>query len=538
MTQQRRTLSNKIRKQKKSEYLAKKRNTGHTNSTYSPSESRIRDLVNSYIQNPTAGSLQALDKSLPATTEVMKGSEETPLLFLSAEEEPMAVKFLEILPDHAVSDSKLLTLCLNIFVKLSAISYSLSAENSYYGRIPSSWCLLMVQNSKLISLLMKSARNYDSCLVILGNLVGDPSSQVCPALRQLGLVPTILSCIQQPVAVWVLTNAIRNDTNALASVYCSEELLSASLLETLLKSPQVATQAAWMTASLTGREEAVVRYLVSHPSFCPTLVALLGQLSSNDQLVPLLQALGYIASYEANVAPLLNLPSLIPTISQLLQTNTDKDVTVHVVWLMGCLLVDARIENHPSTVIAAPNLVPTLFQRLNLQQHSHLSLDERRDIAHALRNALALPPACDSDPYLPIVPAYLPDHQIMRPSLNSLIGMLSSSNADAMIAAVYVLDLLLRQDESLRVHMEEENITSALEHVCESSVEEAADVAADLLDDFFYADEDDNDEMFMPPTNNAPLPFGFPDPTAGGGGGGMGRGRGRGAVIPSWMSKP
>lgn len=539
MTQHRRALSNKVRKQKKSEYLARKRNTGQTNSTYSPSESLIRDLINAYIQNPTAGALNALDKSLPASTDVFNGSEEKPLLFLSAEEEPIAVKLLDTLLDHAIVDSKLLTLCLNIFVKLTAISYSPSSDSSYYGRTPSSWCLLMVRNAQLISLIMESARKYDSCLVILGNLGGDPSSQVCPALRQQGLVPTLLSCIQQPAAVWALTNVIRHDTSAWASVYCSQQLLSASMLESLLKSPKVSTQAAWTTASLTGREEAVVQYLVSHPTFCPTVVALLGQqvMNPNDQLEPLLQALGYIASYEENVPPLLNLPSLIPTLIQLLQSSTSKEAVMHVVWLIGCLLVDARIENHPSTRIAAPNLVPLLFQRLDLQNNP--SLDERRDIAQALWNALALPPACDIDPNLSIVRAYVPNDEILRLSLSSLVGLLTCSDADAMIASVNVLNFLLRQDESssLRVNMEEANIQSALDFVCESSVDEAAEVAADLLDDFFCPD--DNDDMFAPPstTRSNTFSFGFPEQptTAAARVGGMGRGRG--AVVPSWMSQ-
>eukprot|EP00980_Cylindrotheca_fusiformis_P011428 scaffold2649_cov137-Cylindrotheca_fusiformis.AAC.3 len=536
MTQQRRALSNKIRKQKKSDYLARKRNTGQTNSTYSPSENLIRDLLNTYISSPTAGSLQALHNSLPASTGVVNGTEEKPLLFLSAAEEATGVKLLEVLLDHAIVDSKLLTLCLNVLVKLSAISYSSIGDGSYYGRIPSSWCLLMVQNPRLISLIMKSARKYDSCLTILGNLTGDPSSQVCPALRQQGLVATLLSCIEQPVAVWALTNAIRNDTSAWASVYCSEQLLSASMLESLLKSPQVATQAAWMTAALTSREEAVVQYLVSHPSFCVTIVGLVEQqaIGGNEQLIPLLQSLGYIASYAANVPPLLNLQSLTPTLNRLLESNVSKEVTADLIWLIGCLLVDARIENHPSTTIASSNLVPPLFQRLDLQHKT--SLEERRDVAHALWNALALPPECDFNPNLRIVAAFLPDRQLIRSSLPGLIGLLTSPDADAMIAAVHVLNLLLIQDESLQVYMEESNVQPALEHVCESPVEEASEVAADILDNFFYVDDQD-DEMLLPQPTNTTFSFGLPDPAGATVPAGRGMGRGRGATLPSWMSK-
>lgn len=535
MTRQRRDLSTRIRKQKKSDYLARKRNVGPTTATYNSSETTIRELLHSYTQNPTAGTLQALEKSLPAQT--MSSSEEKPLLYLSQEEEHAAIQFLECLRTQAISERNLLTLCLNILVKLTAITFTItSGGDSYYGKTASSWCTLVIQNQGLPSLIIKYASNYTSCLVIIGNLVGDPStSLICPRLRQLGMVQVLVACLQQNSneAVWALTNAIRHDTTAWACVYCSDELVSAELLESLLSSPQVATEAAWMVASLTGREKEVVDYLLARTSFCSTILACLERPSSNDQQIALLQALGSIAIHEENVIPLLNHLSLMTVLCKILQNQTNKEVLSKAIWLSGCLLVDARIENHPSTVIAAPRLVPILFQRMTSEG---LRLEEKRDIAHALNNALALPPAHDSNPSLPIVPLFLPDKHVVRSSLSNLIGLLKTPDVDAIIGSVNVLNLLLQHDEQIKVHMEEEDIASALELLCDSDIEEAAEVAADLLDDYFDVDDETNLDDVLIPTNNvfAQPGLSFPDPSSQGG---MGRGRGRGAVLPSWMTK-
>ena len=61
-----------------------------------------------------------------------------------------------------------------------------------------------------------------------------------------------------------------------------------------------------------------------------------------------------------------------------------------------------------------------------------------------------------------------------------------------------VLNLLLQHDEQIKVHMEEEDIASALELLCDSDIEEAAEVAADLLDDYFDVDDEtDLDDVLI-----------------------------------------
>ncbi|CAJ1945669.1 unnamed protein product [Cylindrotheca closterium] len=542
MTQQRQALSSRIRKQKKSEYLANKRSIGHLTSTpYSPSKGFTSDVMKLYIRNPSVGTLQAVFQSLPATAEKLKAEASKPLLFFSTNEEEIAEKFVVKLGTHAAPYRTQHSLCLNILQKLSAISStSIFLEEDYYGN-SCSWSVLIADEASLVSLVMDNVGKYESCLLVLGNLASDPSSHVCPKLRQAGLVDTLVSCIQQPTAAWALTNAIRHDSSAYASEYCAENLLSASMLESMLQSNSVATQAAWMAASILDREKETVQYLVSHPSFCNTLVSLIQRPNAPNQLVPLLQSLGSIASYEANVPILLGIPSFLPTIVELLQPPlSDREVFQKTVWLAGCLLVDSRLENHPSSIQATPALVPTLFEYMRSEL---LSSTEKQDVGFALLNAMDVPPSCDLKPNMSYMPFFLPDPPIVKGAiLNGIVGLVKSSDADAAVTGVHILRLLLRQEGDFFMEtLEEANVQSALEALCNSDVDfETSEVAADILDDFFYLHELE-DDVNMAPTrkNDGTLAFGLPDFTMSPSGGEphLGMGRGRGAVMPSWMTK-
>ena len=545
MTRRRQELTQKIRKQKKSEYLARKRNltTGSTTTITTTSAANVEitsNAIHSYCQNPTQETLEVLHQSLQSTT-IVADSGENPLVFISQEEQLKAVNLLQCLRTHATTAKEQLPLqsVLQVLVALTAISYTPSSDG-YYGHIPVSWCTLLAQDVQWLSLLISLVSTEENACVVLGNLAGEGSSQVCPALRQAGMVRALVAAIHRypATATWALTTAIRNDTTAWASTYCSDELLPPSLLEQLVKSqqPTVATQAAWMVASLTSREEAIVKYLVEHTTFCATLVQCLGQPISKDQSIPLVQALGHIASYEDLVPSLLSpqIP-LVSLIGQLLmQQQQPKELTIHLSWLAGCLLCDARLVNHPSSTIASPTLVPILFQRL---ANGNNTLEEKREVACALQNALSLPPAVAANPDLYVVPLEFPSIDIIEKSLSTLVGLIRSVDSDAVLAALRAVNLLLcSTDFSLRrvliTMLEEANIESALELVCDNgALEEAAEVAANLLDDYFI-NEDDDEEEALPLSNLSfafepqPLPPQQQRP---------GMGRGRGATLPSWM---
>ena len=402
---------------------------------------------------------------------------------------------------------------------------------------------MLSQDPEWLTYLVHAAEAHPSSIyVILGNLVGEDSTLVQSALRQAGVIHVLAKAIRNPAASWALTNAIRSDNTTPGAYYFSNNLLTPALLEQVLTEPAVSTQVAWMVESLTSREEETVKALLGQPQFISTLLNCLenpsSSSSSNDQILAIIQTIGNIASFE-NCATqfLLSFPQLPNLVGRCLQQqrsggNNNRELVSQCAFVASCLLYGAGLPDHPSTNIAAPVLVPILFQQLDQDQYCYRSLDEKREIANALWSAL------DLIPEPPIVPIAIPPYKDLRPSLLTLVQMLESPDADAVTATVNVLDSLLRRnDDEFRLWCEEEGIRDALEAICDSSMEEAAEVAANMLDDFFY-NFDDDEPLEMEETTPSD---GFFGGTAGGVGQqpeqSRGIGRGRGAVVPSWMSK-
>jgi hypothetical protein len=521
MTKRRHEMSSKIRKQKKSEYLARKRNL--PGSAAQPSTVDCESIAQKLVTAPTVENLMTMEQALRNSK--LEGTSENPLVFLQQSNAMTATALIRNLRLFLQSPSQDETVAaMNILVHLTAISYP--ASESYYGQAPVSWCSTLLADPELFALFNTIIPYMEQTSVILGNLAGDPSQEIRHALRQ--AVPALVRALQQnppsPAAAWALTNSIRNDNTASASIYCSDQYLSPTLLESMLlcSSPQVATQAAWMVASLTNREPDVVEVLCSCPSFLPNVIRLLEHPPyGEDQLLPLIQALGNIASYEERVPALLSL-QLAPTVANILK-QAHGPLLQQTAWLAGCLLCDAGLAEHLSTTAAEPILVPVLMHLLSSPQ---LVLDEQREVVCALWNALALPPSQENGNRSGIrenIP--LPD---VCPTLPGLVNLLSATDADAVLAAVHLVNIFLRRDPSLCHALQEAQVQNALEHVCDSTMHDAAEVAAELIDDFFDQNEDDgDDEVEMDfGTIGFGQPVGAPSP--------QGMGRGRGAVLPSW----
>ncbi|KAL3919902.1 MAG: hypothetical protein SGILL_003521 [Bacillariaceae sp.] len=324
-----------------------------------------------------------------------------------------------------------------------------------------------------------------------------------------------------------------------------------------------------MLASLTAREPEGVLYLCRHLSFVSAVVEKIQNPVSPDQVPPLIEALGNIASHESMVPPLIsqtNNPPLVPLLQNMLlhapssraarnngnqngshqtlnSSNNNGGILASTAWLCGCLLLDAGMDLHPSTTVAAKALIPALMERLGGAGTGDLSHDEEREIVNALWTGLSRPSQIERQEEqqrrkqqqifggaTPLVnngsamfnfgpeslsstaatnskhppPIKLPFKVVVpRSTLQALARMIKSSSTDpdTILSAVHVLDLLVRRSssqeeyeydyhQSLLQMMQEEDLPDALEEqVCDindSSFEQAAEVAADLLDDFFY----------------------------------------------------
>ena len=625
MTQRRQELTSRIRKQKKSKYIQKKRGLpcGDVVGSASSGNSALmttefKSLLESYCQNPLPPErlLPTLESFITNTNNNSRNyhsSTENPLVLLEKSDEGLALNFLDCLRQQALEAFAIkielsFHSILRILVHLTSISSgngigpstTITTSMEYYGHHPSTWSQLIVSSSSLTARnpdsiassplwleifvqSLSSSKEVELTSLVLGNLVGDDGAarKVFRAISNdfkstmvAGLIRSASPVI--PTAAWTLTNMIRNDSVSHARTYCSETLLSTSLLMAWLREPCLVTQTAWMIESLTAKEEETVQYLCAQhhnqhqSSFLSAIVESIQNPLQEDQTVPLVQALGNIACHASLIIPLLTQTAtpLVPLLQQIVTTTTSRNpILMKVAWLAGCLLVDVGTEHHPSTIVAAPALIPALINRLGGgdcggetgRPMATMTLEEERELASALWNALDAPPTADDQQKPPqnslwtnhssqSSPVQLPFFlNVPRSTLQTLVRLINSNDGDAVLAGVHVTDLVLRREsdyQDLLTILQEEELPDALERVCDSPMEGAANVAADILDDYFYNENlDDKEELeSSPPWGNsssqpASATFGFGIGAEAQVANGAGRGRGRGATIPAWMTK-
>lgn len=249
-------------------------------------------------------------------------------------------------------------------------------------------------------------------------------------------------------------------------------------------------------------------------------------------------------------------------------------------WVAGALLVDAGVvdamgKEHPST-FACSVLCPALCRVLSSPS---TKIDLKREAAFALWNAIAKSPGAytsngnssrDDMQRTNIVLRDIASFQGLIPCLCQTL--LIAADADANLAALMLISAMLTRlqadvtwHESLKRRLSEEGIIDSLDQVCDrssssyysskggDSMEQAANIAADLIDDFFVEeillDDFDNDQNNV----HASQAFAFHDPPVVVGGfnfnghggsentvgqdAGQGRGRGRGKTMPAWMQQ-
>jgi hypothetical protein len=295
--------------------------------------------------------------------------------------------------------------------------------------------------------------------------------------------------------------------------------------------------------------------------------------------------------------------SLLPILMTLLQWGQEGLLQtvdyLQALWLSGCLLVDAGRSNHPSTALAMPSLVPLLTRGLiDTNTSRSNSLELKREGVLALWNAISAPPIEEDgkeEPVMMLATKRSILQRILSATTSSDTDMEDTSNnsthtvlmalknlllcqdVDVLLAAMNVLNAILRHIPSTRIAFVEVNGDDALETVCDLPLgndrasSDAADMAAQLIDDFFDSDHVDDGQfadpvlqpsqaggvfvfgmdpalqrapIFLPdlhpPMDNAGMGGIFPaiapvgETVVPGMGRGVGRGRGRDMNLPAW----
>ena len=435
----------------------------------------------------------------------------------------------------------------------------------------------------------------EQCCWALGNIAGDSSIARQQLLSPDSYGKQVIQLLQQTLeiglryhfkeisrnAAWALGNLARG-ANTSAWLFINPNLTPILLTQLLSRQQQqenkMVTEGMWWLAFLTARETNVCElFLQHHPKLISAILHQLGSVahvynlststittnSKNEATlalaIPTLRVVGNLAScgYAQVSKILLESPATIVTssnmtcsfgncaesLARIVIDATPNTVAMEAIWVVSTLL-QGRKEQQPASLTQA---VLTAFTSpkatLNIQREALSTLLYVYDKSSLVFQSSS-------------------NHHTNNNFLSTCVHVLTCPDANAVQSSLLLLKELLQLNnqkftERIRIQCEEANIVDALEHICDQSSHthigqstwpsnnnmSNADIAADLLDDYFDTDDSNMDDVDDYRNNIIPTfttqngtQFGFGVPTTSANTTtSVGRGRGRGKVLPAWM---
>ena len=433
------------------------------------------------------------------------------------------------------------------------------SDDNYYGRPPMRWSDLMLEESMLLPALL-SFVHHPVVPNILGNIVQDAGSSAVHHIW-----PSWSAIVSQlPTTSYLCAAMAQKDNTSFASYFM--ENLTTQVLTSLLQqreSDSTFVDAAWILEGVSRREDAAVKLLCQDEALMHALAALMMEhttASNAPFLFPAVKAVGNMAvACDGTFIPLL-----LSVFSQHLTRILENGILLEGVKTASCFLVDAGLRHHASTHVGIPAFVPSLIRMVVVG-----TLDWKREAVIALELALADPPLHASvDDQLndttSIIWNMLPDDK--NTFLMALLEISMVPDMSASLSAVRVLDRFLRSIPNSPAALAAEHEPTVVDRLHTilavgsnnpqfAAVNDRAEIALDLLDDFFERDDEDEEDEYGATESGSPalapdgtFTFGVPEtrPKIGGqqqlqplerNSPPRSMGRGRGRVVPSWMSQ-
>ena len=466
-----------------------------------------------------------------------------------------------------------------------------STQDNYYGWVPLTWSDMILEDPTLVPRLLSSVPHVTVVSNILGNLLQQAGSsavnQFWPAWT------TIVDNL--PATSYLCAAMVQKDVTSLASSflqYLTTHKLALLLLLLHHQQPAAATTTstisattsennmadssfllvdlAWILEGISRREDSAVRQMCQDETLLQALATLMAEQTATQNvafLFPAVKALGNMAV----ACDGLCVPVLVSHFSDTLRQILEKGILLESVKTASCLLFDAGLPGHPSTLVALPSFAPSLIRMVVLG-----TLDWKREAAVALELALADPPfywtRINSG-------AFKEEEQLQNRTdriweaipenkhifLLALLDVSTLPDMVASLSAIRVLDRFLRRipgSPQALAECHHEDVVDRLHAILAvgsndpnySDVNDRAEIALDLLDDFFEKTEDDQEDddvdlsvplteslevrggtfaFGVPPEplqqSQPPLLQERPPPSS--------RGRGRGRLLPAWMTQ-
>ncbi|KAF9550338.1 hypothetical protein EC957_000640 [Mortierella hygrophila] len=325
----------------------------------------------------------------------------------------------------------------------------------------------------------------------LGNIAAD-GPKFRDRLKDNGVLPPLIKLLDSKDLNLVQTACFALSNLARGEGAQQEALVKAGLIKPLLHhlrvdtEPAVISEAAWVVVYLTSGPENVSTQLLEH-RLIPLLVTPLKDFLDQKALaIPLVRALGNIASGpDNNTSALINEPGFLPAMLQFIQSDC-RPVKKESLWLMSNITADHTGKDLIKVIDAG--FIPVLSQIA-----SHQNFDIRKEAAYSLINLASHgPDYAKALPHRELLPGFL---DFMRTKDHELISL----------GLRYVQLLLNSGIQDAPALLSEMNGVDALEAVILSDDRDQHRLASLLMDTYFG----ENNHGSRVPT---PIP-GTPDPS-------------------------
>jgi len=481
---------------------------------------------------------------------------------------------------HA-NDAKTTGLLCEILLSVSSSQkFSPAADDDYYGYTPLRWSDLLLEHQVVPTLLKElEPSSLTSCVGgavqigvvsnILGNLVQDAGAA---AVTQILPSWSTLVVANLPATSYLCAAMAQKDGTSLAMALVqpmsTPQLVAMLGNEHTLQNEAIATNAqvdvSWFLEGVTRREDEAVYTICRDQVLLQALKKAFEveiKRSNIAFLFPACKTLGNIAvACGGSFVPYL-LDFFGPPLLALLQQGQ----VLEVVPTVATLLCDAGVPEHASTTVGITQFVPALWHILVA---THATFEWKREVMRALDVAFLEPsshhPTDTFDATALIWRTTTSDDQQRIAIFDSMIELIQSPDSTACLSALIIFDALIRKIPSAvdNFIQDTSGVADVLNEICNRSNDSGsgdsrlAELSAELLDDYFEADNSDHDDendggcfastttpegtfafgSIAPQQQQQQVAFQFGQPlTASSPPSGIGRGRGRGRLTPAWM---
>ncbi|KAG0024927.1 hypothetical protein BGZ81_007547 [Podila clonocystis] len=325
----------------------------------------------------------------------------------------------------------------------------------------------------------------------LGNIAAE-GPKFRDQLKDNGALPPLIKLLQSKDLNLVQTSCFALSNMARGEGANQDALVRAGLIKPLLHhlrvdtEPAVIAEAAWVVVYLTSGPDNVSTQLLEH-QLIPLLVAPLKDFLNQKALaIPLIRALGNIASGpDGNTSSLIHAPGFLPSMLQFIQSDC-RPVKKESLWLMSNITAEHQSADLIKVIEAG--FIPVLSQIA-----THQNFDIRKEAAYSLINL-----ALHGPDYAKILP-----HRELLPGF---LDFLRTKDQELIQLGLRYVQLLLTGIPDGPALLSELNGVDALEEVILSDDRDQHRLASLLMDTYFG--ENNNGSRVPTPIPGTPDPHG------------------------------